>query len=196
MHEASPIFERIRLALERPEQPWLGRAGERREAAVLVALTNEVEPRVILGRRARHLPLHPGEISFPGGKRELEDFNPWVTATREAEEEMGISEHELMRLGTLEPLVTRTQFEVHTRIAAVHAGVNLVIDPGEFDGALLLSLKRLANPDSYDLKRMSDGKTHRMVPHYYIAEETIWGVTAAILAQLANLAYDAGLKLE
>ncbi|MEM1156041.1 MAG: CoA pyrophosphatase, partial [Pseudomonadota bacterium] len=151
---------------------------------------------VILGRRARHLPLHPGEISFPGGKRELEDFNPWVTATREAEEEMGISEHELVRLGTLEPLVTRTQFEVHTRIAAVHTGVNLVIDPGEFDGALLLSLKRLANPDSYDLKRMSDGKTHRMVPHYYIAEETIWGVTAAILAQLANLAYDAGLKLE
>ncbi|MEM8560689.1 MAG: CoA pyrophosphatase [Pseudomonadota bacterium] len=196
MLEISPIFECIRQGLDRPEEPWRGSVGERREAAVLVGLTNELEPRVILGRRARHLPLHPGEISFPGGKREVEDRNPWATATREAEEEMGISVPVSARLGVVAPLITRTQFEVHTRVAVVPANLKLDVDPGEFDSALLLSLSRLADPNTYDLKRMSDGKKARRVPHYCIDGDSIWGVTAAILAQIANLAYDAGLDLE
>ena len=35
-----------------------------------------------------------------------------------------------------------------------------------------------------------------MVPHYQIGADNIWGVTAAVLAQLANVAYDAGLDLQ
>jgi len=43
---------------------------------------------------------------------------------------------------------------------------------------------------------MSDGERSRMVPHYQVEEDNIWGVTAAVLAQLANVAYDAGLDLQ
>ena len=45
---------------------------------MLVALTDEDSPRVLLGRRAMHLRLHPGEVAFPGGKREPEDATPWA----------------------------------------------------------------------------------------------------------------------
>ena len=34
------------------------------------------------------------------------------------------------------------------------------------------------------------------MPHYQMEDDNIWGVTAAVLAMLANLAYDAGLDLE
>jgi hypothetical protein len=34
-----------------------------------------------------------------------------------------------------------------------------------------------------------------MVPHYSIDGESIWGVTAAVLVQLVNLAFDAGLAV-
>ena len=43
---------------------------------------------------------------------------------------------------------------------------------------------------------MSDGARTRMVPHYQLGNDNIWGVTAAVLAQLANVAFDAGLDLQ
>ena len=68
MASGSAIFELLQARLPLDSLAWEGPVGEggRKEAGVLVALTSEAQPRVILGRRARHLPLHPGEIAFPG----------------------------------------------------------------------------------------------------------------------------------
>ena len=93
------------------------RIGDFPQAAVLVALSAEKEPQVLLGRRAAHLKHHPGEIAFPGGKRERIDTTPWCTAKREANEEAGVLEELVQPLGELPPLVTRTGFEVHPCVA-------------------------------------------------------------------------------
>ena len=52
---------------------------------MLVTLTDTDRPEGLLGRRANHLPMHPGEVAFPGGKRENVDATPWDTALREAQ---------------------------------------------------------------------------------------------------------------
>ena len=166
------------------------------EAAVLVALTDEAVPCVLLGRRALHLSLHPGEVAFPGGKREPEDLSPWVTAKREAHEELGLPANLVHPLGELPPLITRTGFEVHPCVARVPVGLDLVVDPGEFDSIFHLTLATFADPALFRLEQMSDGERTRMVPHYQVADDNIWGVTAAVLALLANVAYDAGLELQ
>ncbi|MEP4485435.1 MAG: CoA pyrophosphatase [Halioglobus sp.] len=166
------------------------------QAAVLVALTDEEQPRVVLGRRAAHLQHHPGEVAFPGGKREPEDSSPWVTARREAHEEVGIIYEDVHPLGELSPLMTRTGFEVHPCVAMVPATPELIVDSGEFDSVFLMHLEAFADPDVFRLETMSDGTVQRQVAHYTMPGDTIWGVTAAVLAQLANVAYDAGLKLE
>lgn len=49
---------RTRTALELPHY---------RRAAVLVALTREADPRVLLTVRSSELPTHKGQIAFPGG---------------------------------------------------------------------------------------------------------------------------------
>jgi 8-oxo-dGTP pyrophosphatase MutT (NUDIX family) len=170
--------------------------GDWPQAAVLVALTREPVPRVLLGRRAMHLPLHPGEVAFAGGKREVEDASPWKTAMREALEEVGISPADVHPLGELPPLITRTGFEVHPCIASVPAQPQLVVDPGEFESVFLPDLEVFADADLFRLEAMSDGQRMRMVPHYQVGEDNVWGVTAAVLAQLANVAYDAGLDLQ
>lgn len=166
------------------------------QAAVLVALTDEEQPRVILGRRAAHLQHHPGEVAFPGGKREPEDASPWVTARREAHEEVGITQEHVHPLGELSPLMTRTGFEVHPCVAMVPASPELIVDTGEFDSVFLLPLQTFANPAVFRLETMSDGHVQRKVAHYTLDEDMIWGVTATVLAQLANVAYDAGLNLK
>ena len=43
---------------------------------------------------------------------------------------------------------------------------------------------------------MSYGSQTRRVPHYQVGEDNIWGVTAAILVMLVNVAYDVGFDLE
>ncbi len=194
----SAVLQRLDARLPLAGLQWdAPRSPQRpREAAVLVALSAEPQPAVLLGRRAMHLAQHPGEVAFPGGKRDPEDATPWVTARREAFEEVGLRAEDIHPLGELLSLVTRSDFEVHPCVAMVPAHPALVVDHGEFDSVFWLPLVTFADPGLFRLETMSDGGVSRKVPHYQVADDNIWGVTAAILAQLANLAYDAGLDLQ
>lgn len=187
------IFERLDSLLTHAQLPWTGAGAQ---AGVLVALTDESRPRVLLGRRAMHLRLHPGEVAFPGGKREPEDVSPWATALREAEEEVGIHHELVTPLGELEPMLTRTGFEVHPCIAKVPADLDLTVDPGEFDSVFLPQLEQFADKNCFRLETMSVGEHTRKVPHYQLGQDNVWGVTAAVLAQVVNIALDAGLDLK
>lgn len=192
------ILQRIEATLPLHEHAWqspMG-AGQWPQAAVLVALTDEAEPRVLLGRRAMHLTYHPGEIAFAGGKRDLSDHSPWQTARREAMEEVGLPGDLICPLGELDPLLTRTGFEVHPCIARISPDMDLVVDPAEFDSVFFAPLAAFANAEIYRLETMSDGRHSRKVPHYQLGGDSVWGVTAAILVQLVNVAYDAGLDLQ
>ena len=77
-HDADPVMKKI--AEVRPIRP----------AAVLVPMVDHPEPTVLLTQRAQHLPNHPGQISFPGGKIEKADADPLAAALRETEEEIGL----------------------------------------------------------------------------------------------------------
>ncbi len=192
------LFNHLRETLLPLEDAWPGpiASAVHPQAGVLVGLTDEAEPRVVLGRRAVHLSLHPGEIAFPGGKREMSDASPWHTAAREAREEVGLDPKISAALGRLEPLLTRTGFEVCPCVAVIPADPQLLVDPGEFDSVFLSRLDIFADKALYRLEVMSDGTQQRKVPHYQIDDDNIWGVTAAVLALLVNVAYDAGLDLQ
>lgn len=166
------------------------------QAAVLVALSDEPAPQVLLGRRAQHLRNHPGEVAFPGGKREPEDTSPWITAKREAREEVGMQDDWVHPLGELSPLVTRTGFEVHPCIARIPPELAFSVDRQEFDSVFTCPLDLFADDNLFRLETIVADGRERRVPHYHIERDDIWGVTAAVLAMLANLAYDAGLELE
>ena len=73
-----------------------------RDAAVLIALvTRPNGVNVILTKRAAHLKTHPGQISFPGGKRDVNDLDIVATALREANEETGLQASNVQVLGQL-----------------------------------------------------------------------------------------------
>jgi 8-oxo-dGTP pyrophosphatase MutT (NUDIX family) len=161
-----------------------------------VCLTDEVSPQVLLGRRSASLRLHPGEIAFPGGKREAIDGTPWDTALREATEEVGLNPGHAHPLGELEPLHTRTNYEVHPRIVRIPSGLPLIVDTREFDSLFYQPLERFADRQLFQLEDVLVGDHLRKAPHYRMDGDDIWGVTAAILAMLANVAYDARLDLQ
>ena len=196
MSLGSAVLQRLESHLPLDGLSWDGDAGVLPEAAVLVALTDEEAPQVILGRRAAHLKLHPGEIAFPGGKREAEDASPWVTAKREAFEEVGLEAALVHPLGEMQPMLTRSGFEVHPCIARIPPAPELVVDASEFDSVFYQPLVKFADPQLLRLETyMKDGRELK-VPHFQLGGENIWGVTAAVLALVADVAYDVGLDLQ
>ena len=115
---------------------------------------------------------------------------------REAGEEVGIAQQLVTPLGELTPMRTRSGFEIHPCIAKVPPALVLVVDPGEFDSVFMPPLAQFADRACFRLEWMSDGEHSRMVPHYQVEQDNVWGVTAAVLAQLVNIAFDAGLDLK
>ena len=71
------------------------------QAAVLIAITEETDPKVLLTRRSIMLNNHAGEVSFPGGKRDPEDTTDIVVALREAQEETALDPFDVRLIGDL-----------------------------------------------------------------------------------------------
>lgn len=156
------------------------------EAAVLVALYVEHgDLHAIFTRRRRDLRSHPGEISFPGGRRD-EGEGLQDTALREAEEEIGLARSGVVLLGALEPVPTiATNFAVHPYVGLIAAGGTFTPSASEVDEVLELRLEDVRAARSR--RRLE----HRGIPFrtdvYDVGtERVIWGATARIVGDLLH----------
>lgn len=161
---------------------------ELREAAVLVALVDRPEGfTIMLTQRTEHLSRHPGQIAFPGGQVDDGDKDPIATALRETEEEIGLSRDHIEPVGRLDRYVTRTGFTVTPIVALVQPPFTLTIDPNEVDEAFEVPLTFILDPankkrDTYNYQGVA---RHFYVFHY--GERKIWGATAGMLVNLAEI---------
>jgi 8-oxo-dGTP pyrophosphatase MutT (NUDIX family) len=176
-HDADPVMQKI--AAVRPIRP----------AAVLVPVVDHPEPTVLLTQRAQHLPNHPGQISFPGGKIEASDKTPLDAALRETEEEIGLGRKLVEPLGYLELYMTTLGYRIVPVVARVAPGFALTLNPSEVDHVFEVPLAFLM--DQANVARHSRD-WQGMTRHYYaitFGERYIWGVTAGILRNLHERIY-------
>ncbi|WP_297777024.1 CoA pyrophosphatase [uncultured Roseovarius sp.] len=156
-----------------------------RSAAVLVPI---FEARVILTKRSSKLRHHPGQIAFPGGKQDLGDPDITTTALREAEEEIGLDRGLVEVLGFLPRHETVTGFDVTPVLARVHGPFRPRAEQGEVDEVFDVPLAHLLELGLYRVEKRrwrGDWRRYYAVPYgpYYI-----WGATARILRNMADLA--------
>jgi 8-oxo-dGTP pyrophosphatase MutT (NUDIX family) len=82
-------------------------------ASVLVPLVCRGEDlHVLLTQRTAHLSKHPGQIAFPGGRRD-DGETPLQAALRETQEETGIDPRYVTPLGYLDGYLTVTGYLVN-----------------------------------------------------------------------------------
>ena len=160
-------------------------------AAVLVAITDEEEPEVILTRRSTQMPTHKGEVAFPGGKKEAHDVDFTATALREAHEEIGLLPEQVRVIGELDQVVSRYGFLVTPVLGIIPHDVELVGDPGEIESIFRVPLKFFieGTPDQIDQFGSFRG------PRWYYESYTIWGLTAVMLAEMFNRFFDTEFDL-
>ncbi len=154
------------------------------DAAVLVALYLERhELGVVLTRRREDLRRHPGEISFPGGRREPGERDLRTTALREAEEEIGLDSSEVEIVGSLTATQTITSgYCVHPFVGLIEPGREWTPSPLEVAEVIELPLRRLR--ESYARRRMVRGGVPIDTDAYVAGEHVVWGATARILSDL------------
>jgi 8-oxo-dGTP pyrophosphatase MutT (NUDIX family) len=181
---SSSLTESLRGVLLDPAHATKLPVHGRSEAAVLVVLYLDGGAlHTIFTRRRHDLRSHPGEISFPGGRRE-DGEELVVTALRETEEEIGLPREQVALLGALTPVPTiATNYAVHPYVGMIAGGSAWTPSASEVDEVLEL---RLADVRASRVRRRLE---HRGIPFrtdvYDVGEQlVIWGATARIVSDL------------
>lgn len=161
--------------------------GPLRPAAVLVGLVERREGiTVLLTRRTEHLPHHPGQVSFPGGRCEAHDADAVDTALREAEEEIGLDRGEVDVLGQLPLYQTITGFLITPVVGYIARPPRLNPDPREVAEVFEVPLDFILDPANHE---RHSREIRGICRYYYVLpyrDHFIWGATAAMLIDLAR----------
>lgn len=154
-------------------------------AAVLIPIVKSSQSlQVLLTERAFHLRHHPGQISFPGGRKEQQDTSFEATALRESHEEIGLRADQVQVLGHLGDYYTVSGFQVTPVVGLVDPAFQPQLEPGEVSRLLSVPMAFLMDPTNFKLRETVYNNELR---HYYSAhyhDELIWGVTAGIIVAL------------
>lgn len=156
----------------------------RTHAGVLVPLyCDDGRVYAVLTRRRDDLRRHPGEISFPGGRRDDCDPDLLATALREAEEEIGLAPSAVQVLGALQPTPTiATGYAIYPFVGLIAPGMAWTLSAREVAEVLELALDDLR--DGYGRRRLLRRGVPIRTDTYVVGDDLIWGATARILADL------------
>ncbi|MFC6635116.1 NUDIX hydrolase [Microbulbifer taiwanensis] len=152
-------------------------------AAVLLALTDESDPQVVLTKRSANLSTHSGEVSLPGGRWDDTDPSLEYTALREAEEEIGLAADQVRVLGPLWTRSTRWQVHVTPWLGVISPQAKLTPNPGELDAIFRVPLSFFLADPRIRTDRVTIDQRAIDLPAYLYRGYEIWGFTAGVLTE-------------
>lgn len=189
----SALFDRLQRLFDEGhgvELPGLLNQGqfappEIRPAAVLIAVTDRPEPGLLLIHRPDTMRAHPGQVAFPGGKLDPGE-DAVQAALREAHEELAINPSDVRIIGTSDRFITGTGYDVTPVLALVPPDLPIVPNPHEVASWFEAPLGFVLDPANHAHKQRE--WFGRMRPYIEIDWQghLIWGITAAILANLSR----------
>jgi 8-oxo-dGTP pyrophosphatase MutT (NUDIX family) len=166
-------------------QPDLAQAG------VLVAITDEVDPHLVLTRRAQHLNSHSGEVAFAGGKRDESDPDIVFTALREAHEEINLSAQQVKVIGPLDQVVSRFGYVVTPIVGLIPADAEFIANPDELDAIFKVPLRFFLESEPHDYFE----RGNISIPSFHYEGFRIWGLTAMMITEMVNNHLNANIAI-
>lgn len=133
--------------------------------------------------------VHRGQISLPGGRKDTLDVSIQDTAIRECAEEIGIISHDIEILGALSPLyIPVSNHHVFPFIAWYPKIPVYKLQIEEVEALHEVPLNAISDSGIKVIKTMYTSEGHeRKVPTMEWESLNIWGATAMILEELAEL---------
>ena len=168
-----------------PEEALAMDVHGRTDSAVLAPLyvDSAGELHAVFTRRRDDLKRHPGEISFPGGRRDPEDPDLTATALREAHEEIGLPPEAVEGVGALPPTPTFvTNYAVYPFVGLIEPGFAWELADAEV--AYILELPLEAVRAAHGMRRLVRRGVPFRTDTYQVGDHLIWGATARMVADL------------
>jgi len=157
------------------------------EASVLIPiLTFKKDLEILLTKRSNNLKNHPGQIAFPGGKKDQIDSSPIETALRETQEEVGLNPKNVEIIASLPSHKTATGFVIKPYLGLINQPFSETLRQGEVDEIFTVPYEYILNEKNFSIhtrKWNGSQRSYYVVPYgpYYI-----WGATARILLNLSR----------
>ncbi len=159
-------------------------------AVVVLLYTEEDKDKIVFIRRSENVRLHPGQISFPGGRYEEADKSLEITALREMEEEIGVDSNTVEVLGRLTDLyVPPSNFIVRAYLCHLPKTPQFKPQASEVQEVLAFELDRFRDPAIIKTKAFKtyNSEEMTMAPYYDMDGTIIWGATAMMLTELLDI---------
>jgi len=158
---------------------------ELRPAAVLAAVTNRERPGFLLIHRPSNMRSHPGQVAFPGGKIDPGE-DAVEAALREAHEELGIRSKDVTVIGISDVYSTGSGYAITPVLAVVPPDLELQPSPTEVAGWFEAPVDFVFDSANHVEQSAFWQEQERRYIEIMWQEHRIWGVTAAIIANLAR----------
>ena len=153
-----------------------------RLAAVMVVLyVNNDQIFVLMTLRSKHLKIHPGEMSFPGGRYEDNDGDLLSTALRETKEEIGLDLGNISVNAKLPVVTTLTGYKITPYVAIVKERPRIGKLNDEVESAFEIPLFKLLST-----KQRYDDVGENMYAFWHGAKR-IWGASSKVLQEIERL---------
>lgn len=188
-------------------KPYINGYEKMRRASVLVPIVKiDGIYNILFEVRSKNLRTQPSEISFPGGKIEL-DESPYEAAVRETCEELGTNSSNIEVFSQLDLLVTPMNMIIHPYLGYIEDAESLNINKDEVDHIFFVPISYLLenSPANYDnsvhivpnkdfpydkipnKEQYNFEKGNYPVLFYEYNDYIIWGITAKILDNFLSL---------
>lgn len=159
--------------------------GQPRDAAVLAAITDRARPGFLLIHRPSNMRAHPGQVAFPGGKIDPGE-DAVEAALREANEELGIDARDVAVIGPSDIYRSGTGYSITPVVAVVPPDLPLQPNPTEVAAWFEVPVDFVFDSVNHVHQSVHwQGAERRYIEIMY-REHRIWGVTAAIIANLSR----------
>ena len=157
-----------------------------KQAGVLVIIEKRTQS-LVLTKRSQLMPIHAGEVSFPGGRWQTSDKDIQSTATRETFEEIGIGPDRIHIVQPLDIVQTLTGYVISPFLAEVETIEGYQLQQAEVDELILIPMDKVLQKQSYQsMIRHFRGVTVKTL-QFKAPDHIIWGATAKIMSQLVDL---------
>lgn len=182
------------LPLEITDNSDRARRDGQRVAAVLGLLVKRASGwHMVLTQRPETMPSHPGQISFPGGKRE-NDETVEQAALRETQEEIGVGASAINLIGRLSSFDAVSSYRVSPFIGILDPHAEMIANPGEVEDIFEVPMAFLMDEANHKPRDVFfDGRDHRLIDMPYDdlqgKHRNIWGMTAMMIYRLYQRLY-------
>jgi len=156
---------------------------------------------ILIRRTKRDNDKHSGEMSFPGGKADLDDESLEETALRECEEELGVPRNKIHILGSFDDHITPKGFIITPFVGFIDNQQKLIKQESEVQEIVKVPIVFLAEKKNYRertyrLKKdtIAVGKYNFRAPNG--KKYVIFGATSHIIVHFIQTVYQIPLMKE